>query len=139
MTNRVVSKEKIHFKFEHRGRKCIKNGPAPNKKTNGKIPRLSRLMALAIRFDDLIRKGGIENQVDLAQLGHVSRARVTQIMNLLHLAPDIQEQILFLPRWTCGKDPYPETQIRPIVQQWDWGKQREMWQSAFGQKTKNMC
>src|SRR3712207_3152134 len=33
----------------------------------------------------------------VARLGHVTRARVTQIMNLLNLAPDIQEAILFLP------------------------------------------
>jgi hypothetical protein len=34
---------------------------------------------------------------ELARLGHVSRTRVTQILNLLHLAPDIQERLLFLP------------------------------------------
>jgi len=53
-------------------------------------------MALAIRMEDLIRAGGIADYSELAQLGRVSRARITQIMNLLVLAPDIQERILFL-------------------------------------------
>jgi len=52
-------------------------------------------MALAIRFDDLIRRGEVRDYADLARLGHVSRARITQIMNLLNLAPDIQERLLF--------------------------------------------
>jgi len=46
------------------------------------------------------------------QLGHVSRPRVTQIMDLLHLAPDIQEAILFLPRVTSGRDPVSEREVR---------------------------
>jgi hypothetical protein len=41
----------------------------------------------------------------LARLGHVSRAQITQIMNLLLLAPDIQEEILFLPKTVAGHGP----------------------------------
>jgi hypothetical protein len=52
---------------------------------------------------------------------------MTQIMNLLHLAPDIQEELLFLPRVTTGKDPITERDLRPIVAEVDWGAQREMW------------
>ena len=54
-------------------------------------------MALAIRFDQLIRDGVLADQAEIAKLGRVSRARLTQIMNLLNLAPSIQEEILFLP------------------------------------------
>ena len=35
----------------------------------------------------------------------VTRARMTQIMNLLNLAPDIQEELLLLPPVTEGRDP----------------------------------
>lgn len=127
---------KVHFTNANRGRKQIKAGPEPVMDTpDGRVPRLSRLMALAIHFDALIRQGGIYNQADLAQLGHVSRARVTQIMNLLHLAPDIQEQILFLPRIMSGDDPYPERKIRIIVQELDWKKQRQMWLSLCYSKS----
>ena len=118
----------VHIELARRGRKQIKPGPQPVVDTPGeRIPRLSRLMALAIHFDNLIRQGGIYNQADLAQLGHVSRARVTQVMNLLHLAPDIQEQILSLPGFTTGNDPYPERKMRHIMREWDWEKQRKMW------------
>ena len=63
----------------------------------------------------------------LAKLGQVSRARMTQIMNLLNLAPDIQEEILFLPRVEKGRDPVGERDVRKIVAEVEWGKQREVW------------
>ncbi|RLJ02122.1 MAG: hypothetical protein DRP08_04835, partial [Candidatus Aenigmatarchaeota archaeon] len=66
-----------------------------------------------------------------ARLGHVSRARVTQIMNLLLLAPDIQEEILFLPRTLTGRDPIRERMIRPIAAVPDWRKQRKMWKQLL--------
>src|SRR5689334_4852756 len=66
-------------------------GPAAGER----IPRISRLMALAIKFDDMITRGEVRDYADLARLGYVTRARMTQIMNLLHLAPDLQEGILF--------------------------------------------
>ena len=84
-------------------------------------------MALAIRFDRLIKDGEIDDQADLARLGHVTRARVTQIMNLLQLAPEIQEAILFLPRTERGRDPIRERHIRPIAAEIDWRKQRRLW------------
>jgi hypothetical protein len=51
-------------------------------------------MALAIYFDELIRTGQVENYAELAKIGRVSRARVTQIMGLLNLAPGLQECLL---------------------------------------------
>jgi hypothetical protein len=53
-------------------------------------------MALALKFEHMIRQAVVPDYAVLAAVGRVSRARVTQIMNLLNLAPDIQEQILFL-------------------------------------------
>ena len=64
----------------------------------GRVPRVARLMALALRFDELIRSGAVKNQAELARLGHVSRARVSQIMCLLLLAPDIQAPCLWASR-----------------------------------------
>ena len=93
----------------------------------GRVPRISKLMALAIRFEGLIRDGQVSDQSQLARLAHVSQPRMTQIMNLLHLAPDIQESVLFLPRITSGKAAIHEKLLRPIAAEIDWGKQREMW------------
>lgn len=71
----------------------------------GLLAQVTRLMELAIRLDPLILAGEVTDYSELARLGHVTRARMSQIMNLLMLAPDIQEEILFLPRVTGGRDP----------------------------------
>lgn len=118
----------VHFGRGRNSRKVIQEGLPPEVPPTGNVPRISRLMALAIRFDKLIVSGEIEDRAELARLGHVSRARVTQIMNLLHLAPDIQEAILFLPRTEHGRDPIREIMLRPIAAALDWRKQRGMWQ-----------
>ena len=86
------------------------------------IPRIARLMALAIRFDGMLRDETIQDYAQLASLGRVTRARMTQIMKLLDLAPDIQEQILFLPL-TKGLN---ERNLRPIARWIDWREQRRM-------------
>jgi hypothetical protein len=84
-------------------------------------------MALALRLERLVKDGEVTDYADLARLGHVTRARVTQIMNLLNLAPDIQEELLFLPRTVKGRDPIRERHLRPIALVLDWRKQRRMW------------
>src|SRR6266852_5661765 len=106
------------------GRDRKKNPSIP---TTSRVPRISRLMALAIRFDDLIKAGGIADYSELAQLGHVSRARITQIMNLLHLASDIQEQVLFLPPTRHGRDPVHLARLQPIASTLVWRQQRCLW------------
>ena len=100
--------------------------PAPQ--VPGAIPRLARLLALAIRFEGLLRSGDVRDYADLARLGQVTRARVTQIMNLLNLAPDIQEHILFMPPTAKVRQALPERRIRFIAAVPDWRKQRRMWQ-----------
>jgi hypothetical protein len=92
-----------------------------------RVSRIAKLMALAIRLDQLIREGVVVDQAELARLGRVTRARLTQIMNLLGLAPDLQEKILFLPTFVRGRNPLTEKQLRPIAATPDWRKQRKMW------------
>ena len=93
----ITIERKVHFHSGRHTRKELREGEATPSAPVGRVPRVSRLMALAIRLDQLIHDGAVSDQAELARLGHVSRARLTQIMNLLCLAPDIQEQILFLP------------------------------------------
>jgi hypothetical protein len=129
MPDELTITKKIHFSMANKGRREIKPGPAPVTDTpDGRVPRISRLMALAIKFDRLIAEGAIRDQAQLAELGHVTRARVTQIMNLLYLAPDIQEAILHLPRVTSGKDPITERDLRPIAAESNWAAQRRLWE-----------
>jgi hypothetical protein len=84
------------------------------------IARIARLMALAIRFEGLLREEMVQDYAELARLGQVTRARVTQIMRLLLLAPDIQEQILFLP---------PSSNLRPGAGRIDWHEQRRLFET----------
>lgn len=112
------------------GKEKVEESPA------GRIPRIARLMALAIRFDGLLQEGIVTDQSELARLGHVTQPRMTQIMNLLHLAPDIQEELLFLPRVTDGRDPIHEKMLRPITKMVSWSEQRRMWRRMV---RKSMC
>jgi hypothetical protein len=100
--------------------------PAPEPEP-GNVPRVARLMALAIHFDALLRRGEVPDYAAVARLGQVTRARMSQIMDLLHLAPDIQEGLLFLPRTQRGRDPITEHDLRPIAAIADWERQREAW------------
>jgi hypothetical protein len=93
------------------------------------VPRVSRLMALAMRCDELIRSGKVTGYAELARLGHVSRARLSQIVSLLCFAPDLQEKILFLPRTLKGRDPIQLRHLLPIAVLPDWRKQRIRWKS----------
>jgi hypothetical protein len=121
----------VHFARRGAGRREIVPGeiPAVPDLPVGSVPRVARLMALAIRCEELVRSGEVADYADLARLGHVTRARMSQIMNLLNLAPDIQEEILFLPRTTKDRDPIGERDLRPIAATIDWTAQRRAWRS----------
>lgn len=81
-------------------------------------------MALAIHFDGLIRQGIVRDYADLARLGGVSRARITQIMNLLNLPPWKQEEILFLEGTDAGRDDVTEREMRRVCEIAEWGIHR---------------
>ena len=121
----------VHFRRCGRGsRREMIVGQEPPRPTRepGRIPRVARLMALAIRFEEYVRAGQLASHSELADLGHVSRPRISQIMNLLNLAPDIQEAILFLPRTIHGRDLIRLSQLQPIAKEQIWTTQRHMWQ-----------
>ena len=88
----------------------------------GRVPRVSRLMALAIKFERLVREGAVQNYRELADAGQISRARMSQIMRLSDLAPQIQEELLFLPKTMAGPDRFTEKTLRQIASSidWDW-------------------
>lgn len=135
---RITTQSTIHFARARRGRKELRRGeapPAPPPPVFGRVPRIARLMALALRFERLIESGEVRDYADLARLGHVTRARMTQIMNLLNLASDIQEAILFLPPVESGPDPIKEWQVRPITRLPDWRKQHRLWQDLRSRTT----
>jgi hypothetical protein len=122
----MIVERKMRFGQGGRGRKRKREADG-SVTPRGRVPRVAKLMALAIRFDQLIRDGVVADQAELARIGHVSRARLTQIMNLLSLAPEIQESILWQPMVECGRDAVTEKRLRALVGELDWRKQRQMW------------
>lgn len=100
--------------------------PRPTEATTGRVPRVVRLLALAHKVDDMIRAGKLKDLADAARACGVTRARMTQIMNLLLLAPEIQEQLLRWPPVTEGRDPVTERALRPVAAESAWERQRQV-------------
>ncbi|WP_339910369.1 hypothetical protein [Symmachiella dynata] len=124
----ITVKRNLHFVKGVKGRQRIQKEPvATSMVDDGRVPQNSRLMALAINCDQMIRDGEVADQTERARLLHVSQPRMTQIMNLLLLAPEIQEELLCLPRTVFGRDPIHEKLLRPIAAKPDWERQRGMW------------
>ncbi len=117
---------KLHFQQSRRGRNKIKTGKMP-KRPATRTPHISRLMALAIHFQEMLNAGHVSDLATLARYGQVTRARITQIMNLLYLAPDIQEELLNLPQTTHGHDVITCGELQSIALESDWQIQRQKW------------
>ena len=92
-----------------------------------RVPRMARLLALAWDIDGLVRSGTLASYAAAARLGHVSRARLSQIMSLLNLAPDLQEHVLFLPRPRRGRAPLTLRQLLRVAAALEWPEQRRRW------------
>ena len=99
--------------------------PDPTPPPPVRLPRITRLMALAIKLQDIVDRGEVRDYADLARLGYVTRARLTQIMNLLLLAPDIQETILFLTSAPNCTQP-TERALRSLCSEVLWDVQRRI-------------
>jgi hypothetical protein len=93
---------------------------------------VARLLALAHRLERLRRAGVVRDYASLARLGHVTPARISQVLSLLQLAPDVQEQVLFLPPTERGRDPVILHDLLPIAATPDWRKQRRLWAALAG-------
>ena len=103
---------------------------APKAAPVERVPRVARLLALAHKFQGMLDRGEVESMAELARLGRVSRARITQIMDLLMLAPDIQDELLFLQEGrTCAQ---LKTLLR-ICAAPEWKGQRERFTEALAQ------
>lgn len=131
MTEALTITKQVSFRSGRRGRKMMEEGAGAAPPALGRVPRIARLMALAIHMDDLVRRGEVADYAELARLSHVTRARITQIMNLLHLAPGIQEEILDLPRSAGSRDAIAEHDIRPIAAFASWKEQRREWEALL--------
>jgi len=95
---------------------------------HGRLPRVTRVMALAIQFQDMIRRGEARDYADLARLGCLTRERMSQIMELVWLAPGIQQEILEFRPTGAPRFPISEVAVRRIGGLLGWPEQRDAWQ-----------
>ena len=107
VTRRVAADRVVSALPEPRGR------PKPHKEP--KTPRVVELLRKAHEWQGLIESGEVRNQAEIARREGITRARVTQIMGLLRLAPEIQKYILSLPD-TCHRLPITERALRTMTQ-----------------------
>lgn len=82
-----------------------------------------------MQFREMIRSGDARDSADLARLGGLTRERISQIMKLLWLAPEIQMDILYLPPTPGGRFPISEVAMRKIADRLAWPEQQEEWVS----------
>ena len=126
MKTGVKVSARVRFEPRRKGTRCLVRTPEILATVGpcGRLPRITRLMALAIHFDGLIQSGVVTNYAELARLGNVTRARVTQIMNLLLLDPGIQEELLFLPRLEQGRGEVCLRDLQRVAAVVGWDGQR---------------
>jgi hypothetical protein len=124
---RLVVEVELRTERGDKGARVFVPGPEPVELPAGRVPRISKLMALALSIEKRVKAGELESYAHVAELGHVTRARITQIVNLVNLAPDIVEAILFLPRTETGRDLFLLRDLQPITQELDWKRQRKLW------------
>ncbi len=137
MSQTVTIRRRVRFRTA-RPKQTLCQQNAQPEETPGRIPRVARLMALAIRLERLIAEGRVLNYAALARLAHVSRARITQITNLTLLTPDIQDAILFLPPVQHRPDTITERDLRPIAGEPDWTRQRMLWAALLSQSERDV-
>src|SRR5262245_16720613 len=111
-------KKQVHFGRGKRSEKVLKDGEAPVRR--GRVPRISILMAMAMTFAELMRSGAVRTCAELAELAHVSPARITQVMNLSLLSPAAQERLLFLPEVEKGRDPVKLREMQRVAREVRW-------------------
>jgi hypothetical protein len=95
----------------------------------GRLPRITQVLALAIHLDDMIRRGEAKDYADLARLTCLSRERISQIVRLNYLSPDIQVELLYLPPMTTTRFPISETALRKVANLLSWTEQRREWKA----------
>lgn len=125
----VLSVE-YELKLPHNQRRH-KAKTTPRKKLR-KLPYVTRMLALAYHLQGLVDKGVVSDYADIARLSGLSRPRITQIMNLIMLAPTIQEEILSFPKSFMGG--INERNLRKVLTTPVWREQTKIWEEIKSAK-----
>lgn len=128
----ITVKRRIEVKGGARAPKVPVMAPAPAAPAVPAVPRAVRLLALAIRFEGQIREGSVRDQSALARRLGITQPRMTQIMSLTLLAPEIQEQVLSMHGLANRACPVNERSLRRIAAEPCWERQMAMWRRLDG-------
>ena len=115
----------IHFASGTHNHRMLRKGKKPKHAKSTRLPRVTRLMALAIKYENLIEKGLVKNHDELANLAGVERSHISSILRLRLLASDIQEWLLNQPETEKNGTPVGFIQLRKIAATASWEEQRE--------------
>ena len=107
LTRRVAADRVVSAVMPRRGKPKPPREPKP--------PRVMELLRKALEWQALLESGEVRNQAEIARREGITRARVTQIMGLLDLAPEIQQHILSMPD-AVRRPAITERALRPIAQ-----------------------
>ena len=132
MSTPIVIEGSIPLGRRGRASRPAASGAATPSEPSSRIPRIARLLALAWHVEGLVRSGTVSSYAAAARLGHVSRARLSQILSLLNLAPDLQEQLLFLQRPARGRQSPALRHVLTVAAVLDWHEQRRRWRKVRG-------
>jgi hypothetical protein len=131
MTGAKVVTGSLH-RVQHRHRKRFVTSPAVIPGPVHRPARVAVMLALAHKVKSAIADGRVHNQAEVARRLGFTRARLTHLLDLLLLAPDLQEQVLFLEA-IDGREPMSERMLRPVARAGSWAEQRALF--ADGTRT----
>ncbi len=95
---------------------------------------VASLLAFGHELRRLLDSGAVSGVGELARRLGVSQPRVTQILNLTYLAPEIQGQVLSLVA-VDGVEPMTERPLRKVLAEVGWGGQRRVFDLVVGAGT----
>lgn len=117
----MIISQSVNFKF----------GLPKKKEDPGMVPTVSRMMALAIFYEKLIKDGKIKSVSDIGRLENIAQQRVSQVMSLLLLSPKLQEKLLTLPRQYGYSCRISTEQAINIAREIDFERQKELFIEQF--------
>lgn len=113
---------KLHRAQRGHGKTFVEGPPQPPPEPVRRPARVAVMLALAHKIQDAIDRGVARDRAEVARRLGLTRARLTQLMDLMLLAPDIQEKILFLES-VDGVEPMSERLLRAIAHRVTWREQ----------------
>lgn len=116
----------VQAPFFRRRERAVRLSRTPIPEPAAPRPRplhVARMLALAHEIVRLVDEGTFADLADAARVLGFTRARITQLVDLTLLAPEIQERLLFAET-ANGRDEVSERHLRRLVRRSSWAEQR---------------